>query len=164
VILGIMPDDRFARRVLYSRPYHVASYQLVVRAGDGPPSDRDPLAIEEGVTVRGLRGRAVHSHPSTEAILEAVARGRARAGYVIATRGPWLAQRLWPGKLTFLPAADPADRFPVCAAVRKSEPDLKDAIDRAWDELDRSGRLQQAFARWHIPHEPVATSETGNQP
>ena len=97
-------------------------------------------------------------YPSTEAILEAVATGREKAGYVISTRGPWLAHERWPGKLEFLPApADSADRFPICAAVRKTDRDLKDAIDRAWDELDRSGRLAQVFARWHIPYEPIAT-------
>jgi ABC-type amino acid transport substrate-binding protein len=108
------------------------------------------------VAVRGLKGRAVHAYPSTEAVLEAVANGRERAGYAIATRGAWLAHEHWPGKLDWLPAADTeVDAFPIVAAVRKSDRELKDAIDRAWDELDRSGRLAQAFARWHIPHEPA---------
>jgi ABC-type amino acid transport substrate-binding protein len=91
-------------------------------------------------------------------VLEAVATGRERAGYAIATRGAWLAHERWPGKLEWLPAIDasaPVDAFPIVAAVRKSDVALKDAIDRAWDELDRSGRLVRAFARWHIPHEPA---------
>ena len=46
------------------------------------------------------------------------------------------------------------DCFPISAAVRKSDGDLKEAIDRAWDELDRSGKLAQVFTRWHIPYEP----------
>ena len=62
VILGVMPDDRFAKRVLYSKPYHVASYQLVVPANEGGPTrleqlGDDPLAVEQGVAVRGLEGR-----------------------------------------------------------------------------------------------------------
>lgn len=162
VILGVMPDDRFAGRVLYSRPYYVARYRLVVRAGGGPPASDETVAVEEGIAVRGLRGRAVQPSPSLEAILEAVATGRVEAGYVIATRGPWLAQRRWPGQLAFLPAAGPEDRFPIGAAVRKSEPDLKAAIDRAWDELDRSGRLARVFARWHIPYES-ATDPAENE-
>jgi ABC-type amino acid transport substrate-binding protein len=72
---------------------------------------------------------------------------------VIATRGPWLAHQRWPGRLKFLPAPESTDRFPICAVVRKSDRELKDAIDRAWDELERSGRLAQVFARWHIPYE-----------
>jgi polar amino acid transport system substrate-binding protein len=162
VILGIMPDDRFAQRVLYSRPYYVAQYRRVVRSGADPPGAEEPLAVESGVAVRGLKGRAIHWYPSTEAILEAVARGREQAGYVIATRGGWLAHERWPGALVFLPGADPpVDRFPVCAAVRKSDGDLEEAIDRSWDALDRSGRLAAVLARWHIPMESVNGSGPG---
>jgi ABC-type amino acid transport substrate-binding protein len=163
VILGVMPDDRFAQRVLYSRPYHVARYRVVVRAGEGRPSESAPIAVEEGIAVRGLKGRAIHAYPSTEAVLEAVATGRERAGYVIATRGAWLAHERRPGKLELLPANDAGaavDAFPLVAAVRKSDRELKDAIDRAWDELDRSGRLARVFARWHIPHEPGPAGAT----
>jgi ABC-type amino acid transport substrate-binding protein len=158
-ILGVTPDDRFAQRVLYSRPYHVARYRVVVRPGEGRPSESAPMAVEQGVAVRGLDGRSIHPYPSTEAVLEAVATGRERAGYVIATRGAWLAHERWPGKLELLPGPDfetGVDALPIVAAVRKSDGALKDAIDRAWAELDRSGRLARAFARWHIPYEPAA--------
>ncbi len=37
VILGVSPDDRFGQRVLYSRPYHVARYRVVVRAARAGP-------------------------------------------------------------------------------------------------------------------------------
>lgn len=162
VILGVMPDDRFAQRVLYSRPYYVAGYRLVVRVGDDPPSKSDPIAVEEGVAVLGLKGREVRSYPSSEAVLDAVAQGREKAGYVISTRGPWLAERHRPGALTFLPPQGAADTFPISAAVRKSDRDLKDAIDRAWEELDRSGRLARVFARWHIPY-ATATATRGEE-
>ncbi len=159
VILGIMPDDRFAERVLYSRPYHVARYRLAIRSGEKPPTAQTPLAVEEGIAVRGLAGRTVHRYPSTEVLLDAVATGREPAGYVIATRGPWLAHQRWPGRLEFLPAPDSPDAFPITAAVRKSDRELKDAIDRAWDELDRTGRLAKVFARWHVPYERPAGGE-----
>jgi ABC-type amino acid transport substrate-binding protein len=157
VILGVMPDDRFAKRVLYSRPYHVASYQLVVPAGEGGPTaleqlGDDPLAVEQVVAVRGLEGRKVRSYPSLESVLQAVAAKQVKAGYVISTRGPWLAEQRWPGKLKFITLPDSIDRFPLCAAVRKSDRDLQAAIDRAWGELDRSGRLAAVFARWHMPY------------
>jgi polar amino acid transport system substrate-binding protein len=159
VILGVTPDDRFTQRVLFSRPYHVARYLVVVRSGDGRPSETTPMAVEQGVAVRGLGGRSIHAYPSTEAVLEAVATGRERAGYVIATRGAWLAHKRWPGKLELLPRPDldtEVDALPIVAAVRKSDGALRDAIDRAWAELARSGRLAQAFARWNIPYQPVA--------
>jgi polar amino acid transport system substrate-binding protein len=164
VILGVMPDARFAERVLYSRPYYSATYRLVVRSGEGPLSPTDPVAVEEGVAVRGLEGREVRPYPSTEAILEAVATGRVKAGYVISTRGPWLAHQRWPGKLTFLPAPRSVDTFPISAAVRKTDRDLKEAIDQAWDELGQSNRLAEVFAHWQIPYEPVAAHRTSSEP
>jgi ABC-type amino acid transport substrate-binding protein len=106
----------------------------------------------------------VRSYPSTEAVLEAVATGRERAGYVIATRGSWLAERHWPGRLTFLPDERPVDSFPIGAAIRKTDRDLKEAIDRVWDELERSHELAEVFSRWHIPYRPVAAPEARNEP
>jgi ABC-type amino acid transport substrate-binding protein len=170
VILGVMPDDRFGQRVLYSRPYYMASYRQVIKTGADRPGDLEPLAVEAGVAIRGLKGRPVHTYPSTEAILEAVARGREKAGYVISTRGPWLAAGSWPGALEFLPAgsngtgAQTADRLPVCAAVRKSDADLKAALDQAFGALERSGALAAALARWHIPLDSANDPATGPGP
>jgi putative heme-binding domain-containing protein len=164
VVLGITPDDRFGQRVLYSRPYYIANYRRVVRAGAGPPRDGEPVAVEAGVALRALNGRPIERYPSTEAILDAVARGRVPAGYVIATRGSWLAHERWPGALEFLPPAHagdtaaPVDGFPVCAAVRKTDGDLKGAIDRAWDVLRRSGRLGAVLARWHVLDDPTTVT------
>ncbi len=95
--------------------------------------------------MRGLEGRVVKSFPSTEAILEAVADRRVSSGYVISTRGPWLAEKRWPGQLVFLPCSTSVDSFAICAAVRKTDPDLKDAIDRAWEKLDRSGSSRRCM-------------------
>jgi polar amino acid transport system substrate-binding protein len=160
VILGATPDDRFEKRVLFSRPYYVAKYQLVVPAGQGVPGADEPIAVEPGLALGGLSGRMTQALPSIESILDAVATGRARAGYVISTRASWLASERWPDKLAFLPASESKDRFPVCAAVRKSDGDLKDAIDKTWQELHRSGKLARAFARWHIPFEAASSADT----
>ena len=159
VILGVTPDDRFGKRVLYSKPYHIAGYQLVVRADDAAPTGLEqlgdePLAIEQGIAVRSLAGRKTQSYPSLEAVLQAVRDKQVKAGYVISTRGPWLAAKRWPKELKFIPIPDSRDRFPLCAAVRKSDGDLKAEIDRALEELRRSDRLSKVFARWHVPYSP----------
>jgi polar amino acid transport system substrate-binding protein len=157
LMLGVMPDSRFANRVLYSKPYYLASYRLVVRSGARAPArleqlGREPLAVEQGVAVRGLPEQAVvRSYSSLEAILEAVAKEQVKAGYVISTRSQWLAERDWPGKLEFLDGAK-MDRLPICAAINKSDADLKAAIDQAFAELARAGELAKVFARWHIPY------------
>jgi ABC-type amino acid transport substrate-binding protein len=167
VMLGVMPDDRFADRVLYSKPYYLAGFQLVVPSGSRIAGldqlGNDPLGIEPGVAVRGLEGRRTVSCPDLETILQKVTTGELKAGYVISTRGPWLAESRWPGKLTFL-AGHAKDRFPVCAAVRKADKDLQAAIDQAFDELAKSGKLAEVFARWKIPYAaPTADQETGRQ-
>jgi polar amino acid transport system substrate-binding protein len=165
VILGVMPDDRFGGRVLYSHPYYHARYQLVTRTGAGTPALDEPLAIEAGVAVRGVESRALRLFSCTEAVLDAVATGKVSGGYVVSTRGSWLAQRLWPGKLVFLPTVGPTvDCFPICAALRKGDRDLTDAIDHAWQKLDRSGRLAQILARWHISDAVDTRSETKKEP
>jgi ABC-type amino acid transport substrate-binding protein len=164
VILGVIPDDRFGQRVLYSRPYYVAKYMIVTRSGEGLAAAAGPLAVEEGVAVSGLKGRTWRPYPSTESVLEAVVSGRVKVGYVISTRGPWLAEQHWPGKLEFHSSGAATDSFPISAAVRKADGDLKEAIDRAWDELDRSGRLAQVFARWHIPFDPVVFPDRKKEP
>jgi ABC-type amino acid transport substrate-binding protein len=164
VILGITPDARFAERVLYTRPYYRAQYLLVMRAGEAVPPGEAALAVEEGVAIRGPTGRTLHLYPSTDAVLEAVASGRERAGYVISTRGPWLAHERWPGRLDFHTMPGPADSFSISAAVRRSERDLRDAIDEAWADLERSGALARVFARWHVAYRPGAATEAGNQP
>jgi len=56
------------------------------------------LAVEPGVAVRGLQGRTTKTYPSLEEILEAVMAKQVRAGYVISSRGPWLAEKPLAGK------------------------------------------------------------------
>jgi polar amino acid transport system substrate-binding protein len=157
LMLGVMPDARFGNRVLFSKPYYLASYRLVVSADSTTPASlaelgKEPVALEQGVIVRGLPDDAVpRSYPGLGEILDAVASDRIKAGYVIGTRGTWLAEKKYSGKLKFLEGAS-VDRFPICAAVRKGDADLKAALERAFDELAESGELAKVFARWHVPY------------
>ncbi len=156
VMLGVIPDDRFGKRVLYSKPYYVARYQLVVATDDKGEVERasGPWAVESALAIRGLDGRQVVPYPSLAAVLEAVATGEMKTGYVLSTRGHWLTAKRWSGTLKFIDAANPVEQFPIFAAVRKTDPDLKKAIDRAFDDLAQSGRLADVFARWQIPYVP----------
>lgn len=158
VMLGVMPDDRFENRVLFSRPYFVARYELVVRKGAGPPAADAAVAAEEGIAVSGLAGRKVERLASLEAVLGAVASGKAQAGYVISTLGPWLADQRFRDQLEFIQPAGDLDAFPICAAVRKADAELKAAIDKVFDELERSGQLARLFERWHIPYGSAASA------
>jgi len=160
VMLGVMPDDRFANRVLYSKPYYLTNYRLVMRndvaESPSPPTverlGKVPLAVEQGIVVRGLPEETVlKSYPSLEAVLKAVANNEAKAGYVISARSQWLAEQKWPGKLKFHDG-EKVDRFPICAVVRKTDADLIAAIDEAFAELAQTGELAKVCARWHVPY------------
>ena len=154
MILGVMADDRFEQRVLYSRPYYVAKYQLVVRAGQGAPAADDLVGVEEGLAIRGLKGRVTKSIPSTEAILEAVAEGRVKSR--LCDFDPCTLARLQAvaGASSF--SCQPlkiVDCFPISAAVRKSDRDLKggDRPGLGSSSIDRAAG--EVFARWHVPYE-----------
>lgn len=154
VMFGVMPDDRFGDRVAFSRPYYHIDYRFVICADAPAPTAQTPCAVERGVALRAVRGRPAHEYPSLDSILEAVVEGTEPAGYVISTRGPWLAETRWPGKLRFLRSdLGAADRFPICAATRKGDGDLNEAIDQALDELVLSGKLAEVFTHWHIPYD-----------
>src|SRR5262249_1539682 len=44
VMLGVMPDDRFGKRVAFTKPYYFSDYRFVVPAGAAEPHDDAPLA------------------------------------------------------------------------------------------------------------------------
>ena len=92
----------------------------------------------------------MRTYRSLAAILAAVADQEIPAGYVISTRGPWLAQQLAQPSSTFCLAIH-ATAFQYAAAVRTSDKDLQGAIDKAVTELAESGKLAAVFAKWRIP-------------
>lgn len=169
VMLGVTPDDRFGRRVNYSEPYYFAEYQRVFSQAAGAPSVETPLAMERGLALRGVESRLIHEYPSLDRILLAVAEGKEQAGYVLSSKSRWLAETLCPGQLQWESnETDRPNRFPVCVAVRKGETDLAAAINQAFEELSRSGKLAAVFDRWHmsdlIPREKETAADRGLSP
>jgi len=112
--------------------------------------DEKTIAVETGVALRGLGTRRVQTYANLDAILSAVATGEAPAGYVLSSRAHWLSAQKWPGKFRFVQPDLQADRFGICAAIRRGETNLKNEIDAAWLELRESGQLQKVFARWQV--------------
>ena len=156
VILGVMPDDRFAQRVTYSRPYYSAEYVYAVSTSNQSVEETkllgdSPIAVEPGLAIRGLEGKQVQSFSSLTSILAAISTGKVATGYVLSSRAHWLASEQWPGKLRFVAPESPVDRFPICAAMRRNEADFAKAINAALEKLLESRQLAEVFARWHIP-------------
>ena len=168
VILGVMPDDRFAQRVVFSRPYYFAEYVYAVPAENQSTEQNkllgdSPIAAEPGLAVRGLEGKQVQALVNLPSILAAISSGEVATGYVLSSRAHWLASEQWPGKLRFVTPKPSVDRFPICVAMRRNEADFTEAINSALDKLRQSGQLEQVFARWHIPFH-AALQHTPAQP
>lgn len=168
MVLGVTPDDRFGKRVLYSAPYAQVRYLWAVPVDTQTPVRWDPpqdatVMVESGLAIRGLADRQTHRAADLASVLQAVTDREVDAGYVVSTRGPWLADRKWPGKLKFVDAAQPSDVFPLCAAVRIADADLKEVVDEAIIGLERSGRLDEVFARWHIPRTITSPSQNDSK-
>jgi ABC-type amino acid transport substrate-binding protein len=162
-ILGVMPDDRFSGEVSFSEPYYDANYQFVLAARE-KTADLDsaivnePVAIEVGVVAKGLQDQKLREYPSLNAVLAAIAEGHEKIGYVIAPRAHWLAQQNWPNQLQFVRPRSTVDHFPICAAVRHEDSDLKAALNDALERLHQSGQLDEVFVRWHVPLDRFPTS------
>lgn len=164
VMLGVVPDDRFADRVLYSQPYYLARYQYVVRSIEDVSAKKKldsllsekggvvPVAIESGVAIRGISEHLQRVYPSLEGVLQAVADDQAPVGYVVCTQGNYLAAKRWPDVLRFVDTDTLVDRFPVCAAVRSADVEMKKRIDQIMDRFAKSGRLAAIYHRWNVPY------------
>ena len=119
--------------------------------------------MEQGVAVRGLKERPVQWYSSTEAILEAVALGRAKAGYVISTRGPWLAQERWPGRSFFLPPA-PRAKPPPGGLLSHLRRGAKDRTVTSWRRSTGPGMSSTALGPARRGSSPAGTSSTISRP
>ena len=124
----------------------------------------EPVAVEEGVAVRGLERAAVQA-VSQHRGDSGSRRQRKRESRLrdLDTRS-WLAQERWPGKLVFFRRPNPWTVFPsvrlcekqtVISRTRSTGPGM------SW--IDRV-ELAKVFARWHIPYETVAAAEPRKEP
>jgi polar amino acid transport system substrate-binding protein len=160
---GLEPLPGLDEQVLLTRPYLTFRETLVVRR----EAKRRSLEALRGARVGTLSGSLAHQllrgagvelvlYEGQEEPYRDLAAGRLEAvllDELIAARYG-LSQ----------PALELADgdvaRGSYVIAVRKEEPQLRDALDAALNTLSASGELQAIFARWKIePAPPPATSE-----
>ena len=112
--------------------------------------------------MRGVTASLQNRYANLGSILQAVAVGEAKAGYVLASRARWMAAENFPEQLRFVQPKPPVDQFPVCIAMRRGQTELKNQIDTRLTALRTTGRLEQVFSRWHLPKE--ASSIHGGSP
>lgn len=139
--------------IALTRPYHSAGYVLVRRAHSPAVTRLDELR-DERVAVEMVsipiytlkqRGHRVFAVDDSDAVIDAVADGRANYGYVWGPVAAWdLRDR---ADVVIDEGFEPEQRWDFALAVRADEPALRREIDRALAALDGSGELAALFDR-----------------
>lgn len=139
-----------------SAPYQEVAYRLISRSGARAVRTLADLgetrvAVEgESVVVYTLRqrGRRVHVLDDYDAVIAAVADGRAEYGYVWGpVAGPLLRERR---DVALVSAFTPVDRWGLSLALRARDDSLRRAVDGAVRQLVSVGAVERIAERYHL--------------
>ncbi len=152
------------RKVLFTKPYYSTGYVLVVNE-DGPRAKKlaelkgKKIGAEAGSVADynlNLKGHTRRLYPRQEAIFTGLERGEIEAGFMWAPNvgfmlqgNPKLRFKLVEG---YVPEA--GFRWNIGAAVRKEDGDLKDFLDKAFQELVQSGQAKKFIVQYGAPYFP----------
>lgn len=140
-----------------SVPYARVGYLLIGRPGARPVESLtdvgdDRIAVEgESIVVYTLRqrGHRVHVLHDTDAVIEAVADGRAEYGYIWGPLAAWLLRQA--RDVTVLPMRVPAaDQWQLAFAIRESDEAVRQVVNRAIEDLIASGTIARLAERYHV--------------
>jgi ABC-type amino acid transport system permease subunit len=155
VLNGIEDTPALRARCLVTRPYFTFSEQLVVRRGSRLRKLDDLAGRRVGTLASSLAHTILREHPAIETVLYSggaepyrdLELGRIDAvllDSVIASRFGLVRPSL--------ELADPdVARAAYVIALRRGDEDLRDALDAALADMDRSGELERIFARYQLP-------------
>lgn len=160
---GLEVTPSRADSVLFTRPYFIFSAQLVARRGDTDITSLESLAGRRVGTlansasweILNRSGVEVVSYEGVEEPYSDLDTGRVDGVLlddIIATRYGLVNPNL---RLV----ADVEDGY-YAVACRRTEPELRDAIDDALREIAASGELRRILSRWEIDSEREARLET----
>lgn len=164
---GEMAQGGSAAGIGLSQPYYAAGYQIVHRTGLKPPTSLDQVKGERiGVEMVSipiytlkLRGQKVFALASTEAVLKAVADGRAAYGYLWGPAAGWILRDRDDLKLAGNFA--PEDRWNFAIAVRAKDADLLKRLNSGLRELGANGEIASAFEKYGARY--MAPVQTGSR-
>jgi hypothetical protein len=139
-----------------STPYLGAGYQLV-RRSDAPPV-RSLAELGEariGVEVESVpiytlkqRGHRVHALDDSDAVIEAVADGRVRYGYLWGPLATWLLR----DRADVVPVREfePEERWDFALIVREAAVPLRERLDGALRRLVATGAIEEIAGRYGV--------------
>ncbi len=153
---GLEVTPARADTVLFTRPYFIFAAQLVARADDPSVTDLESLrgrrvgtlASSFSYDLLAESGAEIVSYEGVDEPYADLEGGRVDAVLL----DDIIAARYGLVRPSLRLVDDVADGY-YAAALRTSEPDLRDAIDGALARLAVSGELRRIFARWNIDSE-----------
>jgi polar amino acid transport system substrate-binding protein len=157
---GIEDTPAVRAQALVTRPYFAFSEQLVVRRG----FPLRTLAALHGHRVGTLSSSLAHTilrkTPGIEVVLysgqEEPYRDLALGRIDAVLLDSLIAERYGLRNPALELADADVSRGTYVAAVRRGEADLRDALNRALDDMEARGELSAIFAKYHLPPQPTA--------
>ncbi len=149
-------------------PYYGAAFELIGRDGGAPASlmalGENPVAVQSQTIanfVLNARKAKMRTFFSTEEALSGLAKGETATALLWGPAAGWYLRNHPELKLFFITGYEPpaAVRWNEHVATRKSDPALREALDKALAQLSASGALQPLLERYGIPfHQPFDTT------
>ncbi|MBW3629909.1 MAG: transporter substrate-binding domain-containing protein [Gemmatimonadetes bacterium] len=144
--------------VTLTEPYYSAGYLLIHRPGVRPVRTLEALrgtriALEgESLVTYTLRqqGHQVYVLRDYQGVVDAVADGRAEYGYLWGPLSASLTHNR--SDVVLAEGFRPAELWSFAMAVRGSETELRQALDRAIREMVEGGSLDAIFSRYRVPY------------
>lgn len=174
LFFGLPLDPRFVDdnpRITLSSPYYVMGQVLVSRAGEGI-RQLDNLkgkmvgvqAMTPGDILVFDRGYQRRTYLTPEETFEAVRTRQVDAAVMSSSVAGWLAKRTPGMELTWV--RDPEGEFKVAIGLRKTDRELKAAVDRSIQRLLNEKKIEAILARYGIPilEESGLTTPRGTAP
>ena len=162
---AIVEADGLARPIAVpglelTEPYYTAGYVLIHEASRPSPRSLADVGEERiGVEMISIpiytlkqQGRRVYALDDTEAVVRAVADGRASYGYVWGPVGAWLLRER--SDVVLGQEYQPEEKWSFALAVRSGADGLRAELNQGLAELTRSGVITAIFEDFGIPYLP----------
>ncbi len=155
VLNGFEPTPERRELVRFTRPYYIFQQQLSVGPGiTGISGLADLVGRRVGVLGQSQSHQVLLAQPGVDIVVyesnvtayEDVVNGRTDASLADLP----IARALRPLFPRLVDAAEPFGAFHYCIAVRRGEPELQRALDRAIGELFADGTLERVYRRWQL--------------
>lgn len=160
-IMGLPANIDFEEadaRMALTQAYYTTGFVPVVRADLPVQHYQDLRGRDIGVEMMTVADFALFRQDQTrrlyrrqQDIFEALAGGEIEAALMWGPFAGWLTRQRPDARLRVVAEAPPELVFSLAIGVRKTDADLRQALDQGVDTLRRSGRLAEILARHGVP-------------